>query len=220
MRGAFRRSDGTVALEKVNTLQSDLQRYMLFRQGMSVLDIARQEGADPKMIERSVKTGRGMYEGDQQIRLRDAKYESAIENEKIRNKVRTKVADKLVIKIDELLEGKRPIVETDKLTGLVTIHEITDPDVVAMGIEAAMTVISLKERPMPNQTIVNIQNNQGDGRIGGNELTFEERIERIHGAQMGQPPAVEEEIPAGRQVIEVEGRTIEAEAPVVEEDLF
>lgn len=205
MRAGLSRQEVSVAAkeQRLRKTQDDLRRYLLFiRENKTAAEIADLENVELRIITDSIKRGQVVYQADQHVRLRDAKYESAIDNEKIRASVRKRVANKIVDGIDTLLSGTRVIVETNKLTGEVTFHDVVDPDMIALGLEAACKAISLHERPMPNQTIVNIQNNQGDGAMRPNELTFEERIDRIHAQQTGQPVEADEVIPASRQIIE------------------
>lgn len=208
-------------MTRVDIAQKDLQRYLKFRDGLGIVEIAAMEGIDPKAVQSSLRIGRQMYELEQQMRLRDAKYETAIQNEKLRSRIHKRVADQLIDAIDKLLQGKRRIVETNKATGQVTFHDIDDPEVIAMGIAAAQKAISLEERPTSTGTVVNVlqsTSNEGGGNGQTTDLTFEQRLRTIRAAQVRQIPA-SSETPASRQIIEVEATPVEAEL-VSEEPLF
>lgn len=203
MRMAIRRPDGSVELsEKIEQSYADLDRYTRFKMGESFLQIAEADGLDPEVIKISIRKGRSMYEAGQIIELRDLKHEAAIEAEKIRREVRMRVATKIVDAIDLLLEGKQTVVQVNKLTGEVTFKDYVDPEVLSMGIEHARKIIALEEKPIANQTLVNIQQNTQN--VGGNSLgenrdfSYEERLARIRRAQSGS------EIPMSRRIIEAE----------------
>lgn len=184
MRNAIVKADGTILMDKIDRATADLARYLRFKHGETFLEIAQSEEMDPKKVEISVRAGRQMYEGQQLLELRDLKHRSLIEAERIREKLRIKVADQLIEGIETLLKGERTIVEVNKITGEVTMHKVVDPELIAIGIDKAMKGISLEERPAPNQTTVNIQqNNVNDQSSGSVEYTFEERLARIRQKQ-------------------------------------
>lgn len=178
--------DGTVSITKAEKAGIDLSRYQRFREGESIPEMARRDDVDPATVQRSVRAGQQIYEVQQQLKLRDLKYDTAIENEVLRKALRDKVAVQLVEAIETLLSGKRTVVEVDKITGAVSFKEFTDPDVISLGIDHAIKSLSFAERPASNQTIVNVQQNNnpggGDGSSDG-AGSYEERLERIRSRQ-------------------------------------
>jgi hypothetical protein len=208
MRTGTRRRDGTVALSKIEEGSVDMRRYLLVRDhGMSIVEIAKMDGVPPARIQESIKRGRGMYEAEQQIAYRDAKYESAIENEKFRKKLRQRIDTKLEEAIETLLTGRKIVVGIDPKTGEINTQEITDPETIALGVEAASKILALNEKPASTQVAINMNtqiNNNGDGPRGG-ELTYEDMIDRISERQRG------DRIPKSRQIIEAEATEVAEE---------
>ena len=179
------------SIQKIDTHIKDLDRYMAFRDGKTIVDIAIDEENDPQEIRQSLIRGRAMFDIEQQMRLKDAKYEGAIENEKIRTAVRKAVHEPIVDGLVTLLKGKRTVVEKNKITGEIRTHDVTDPEIIALGIEAARKTISLEEKPVPSQTVVNVQQNVAGGDqiagMGVGGTSYEERLERIRAIQEGKP---------------------------------
>lgn len=190
---------------------SDLDLYMKFREGTTVIDLAISHHKDPKLMEAAVRRGRQIFDMEQNMRLRDAKLEGAIQNEKIRNAVRAKVAADMVSGIKTLLEGKRVAVETNHATGEVTLKEFLDPTVINMGIEQARKAISLEEKPMP-QTVVNVQQNTNTiNEAGGDaQFSFEQRLSKLRERQQQRAP-----VP---NVIDVEAKNVEDDKPPKSEE--
>jgi len=174
----------------------DLQRFQRFTGGESIQEISLQDGIGFEIAKTSVRRGLQMFEAQQQIILKAKRYDAAIENEEIRAEARAKVKHKLVDAIDVLLSGKKTVIEVDRNSGAMVFHEITDPEIIAMGVEAARKMLSMEEKPTPS-TIVNIQqNNNTEGATGVSlGLTFEERLARIQRAQSGEEddPVIEAE---------------------------
>lgn len=204
------------AVDRADRKLRDLDRYMQLRSGATTVHrLADLEGIDPIEIEQSVQRGARQYEAQQQMFLRDAKYRGAIENEQIRSSLRT-LAGKMQEAILLLLSGKRSVVETDKVTGKVTVIDVVDPDVIVRGVEAFRKAISLEEKAGPN-TLINVQQNNAEGggeiRVG---MTYEERLDEIQKAQSRQA------LPASRQIIEAEVvQPVVADAAVADtEELF
>ncbi len=205
MRSATKRSDGSLEISKSDRMVADLARYLRFKHGESIIDIAQSEGTDPEAVKISVRKGRNMYEAEQILKLRDLKHTALIETEEIRRDIRRRISKQLVDSVERLLQGKRTVVEVNKLTGEVTLHEIVDPEVISMGIEHARKSISLDEKPAANQTTVNIQQNNGagDGSISV-ESSYEQRLARIRARQIG---------PASQRVIDVQADEVSESEP-------
>ncbi len=211
MRTAVVRKDGSLDISKeIEKTSIDLRRYLRFRDGETLLQIAESDQLTPDAVKISLRIGRQMHEASQMLTLRDLKYTGAIETEQIRQQVRDSVKDKIVSAVDQLLTGKRTIVETETATGKVTLHEIVDPEVISMGITHARKIVSLDEKPAANQTTVNIQNNQNNSGseaptpVGG--LSYEDRLRNIRSAQ------------TNKRVIEAEFET-SAEEPAEADNL-
>ena len=186
MRTAVERPDGSLEISrKIDQAQTDLDRYLRMRAGETVVQIAASDRVDVETVLKSCRKGRGMFEAQQLLEIRDLKHEGALETEKIRRDVREKIKDKLIPAVEKLLEGKRQVAEVNKVTGQVTIREFDDPDVITMGIEQARKLISLDEKPSP-QTLVQIQqNNVNQESTPSREGSFEERLTRIRQKQAG-----------------------------------
>lgn len=188
MRTGHLRKDGSVdlSLERQTKLTS-LNRYLRFKAGESIIEIAQKDNLEIEIARLSIATGRKMYESEQILILRDLKYTSAIEGERIRTETRIRVAPQIIDGLELLLKGKRKHVSVRKSTGEFIFVEVDDPEMISMGIEHARKILSLDERPAQNQTVVNIQNNQQnitEGNQGGSTgLSYEERLKRIQNAQ-------------------------------------
>lgn len=193
------RKDGSVDISKeVIKANVDLRRYLRFKDGETLLEIAEADNITPDAAKISLRIGRNMHEAGQLLVLRDLKYTGAIETEEIRAKVRASVSEKIVTAVDQLLTGERTVVETNLVTGQVTLHKIVDPEVVSMGITHARKIVSLDEKPAANQTTVNIQQNNnsgsGDGPVSVGGLSYEDRLRNIRLAQTSQR-VIDTEIP-------------------------
>lgn len=189
MRTGELRKDGTVSVSlAVKNHLTDLNRYLRFRAGETFADIAIIDNITPEAAKNSVSTGRRMYEAEQLIELRDLKHQSAIATERIRKKARERTETLILDGLETLLSGKRTIASIRKSDGEIIIQEITDPEVISLGLEHARKIISIDERPAQNQTYVNIQNNQqniNEGSQGPAAMSYEERLKRIRNAQVG-----------------------------------
>lgn len=214
LRSGEQRPDGSVALSSIDKTLRDLERFHRFQSGEDMVTIASRDGLSVDAIKTSVRRGWNMFEAEQQIKLKHLKYQAAIANEEIRSDVRERVKNDIVTAIQGLLKGERTIAEVSRATGEVTLHTYIDPEMVALGIEAARKTISLEEKPSVGGTVVNIQqNNMGDGGGGGGGASYEERLERIKLEQSGIV-----EIPAGRQIYEVQATEVSATPDVEKSD--
>ncbi len=187
MRDAIERQDGSLEISRaVQDHLVDLNRYLRFRAGETFADIALKDNITPDAVKACVRRGRGMYEAEQIIELRDLKHQSAIASERIRKDVREQTQTMVVDGVIKLLHGKRTLSSINKMTGDILTKEIDDPDVISMGVEHAIKIIGLAERPAQSQTFVNIQNNQqnvSEAPVGSTALSYEERLQRIRKAQ-------------------------------------
>lgn len=207
--------DSEIALSAIDRSLTDMTRYMLFRNGDSILEMARREGLKPENIARSVRAGHAMYEAEQQMKLRDARIEGALENEKIRENLRYGLSQKIMNALTWMLTGKMEETEIDPVTGnKKVIREWVDPEIISKGLEHARKLTSLEEKPMPSQTVVNIQqNNVGSDVVGGGGNSYEERLERIRRMQDGQPVTPAPEVPMSRRIIETTAQEVQEDTP-------
>lgn len=200
MRTGELRKDGTVSVSlAVKNHLTDLNRYLRFRAGETFADLAIADDITPEAAKLSVSTGRRMYEAEQLIELRDLKHQSAIATERIRKKARERTETLILDGLETLLSGKRTIASIRKSDGEIITQEITDPELISLGLEHARKIISIDERPAQNQTYVNIQNNQqniSESGQGAAAMSYEERLKRIRNAQTGIPSANEQIIEA------------------------
>jgi hypothetical protein len=188
MRTVEQKPDGTLELSPLKRELVDVERFLKMKGGMSITDIAKAESIPIERAERSVRQGAKMYEAEHQIRLRDAKYQSAIDNEKIRTDLRKRVTKQLIDSVETLLKGEKTVVEINKETGEVTFHTITDPEMIALGVEAASRILSLPEKAGPSMILNLQQNNMLDQLPGvGMGMSYEERLSAIQEAQANNP---------------------------------
>lgn len=206
------------SLERVEKKSKDLERFLSHREGVTVMDIAKRDRIDPASAESSIRRGSRIFEGEQQMQLRSAKYDNAIAAEKLRTDTHKSIATIFVDAIKTLLQGKRTIVEKNKLTGQITMHEITDPEIIAIGLAAARKTLSLEEKVGPSMVFNFQQNNMGEpgSEAGGGAMTYEERLERIQAAQSGHP------VPKSREIIETHAKDVTPQptnVEIVDDDL-
>lgn len=187
MRSGELRKDGSIEIStQIQTHLTDLNRYLRFKAGQTMAEIAIDDRVLPETVKTSVLRGRKAYESEQILVLRDLKYTSAVEGEKIRTETRIRVAPQIIDGLELLLKGKRVHVSVQKSTGEFLTMVVDDPEMISMGLEHARKILSLDERPAQNQTVVNIQNNQqniNESPQGSSGLSYEERLKRIRGAQ-------------------------------------
>jgi hypothetical protein len=160
----------------------DVHRFESFREGQTVEEIAERENVCPSTVRSSIQRGAARDQMLRMIELIELKIDAAIENERIRQRIREEHSQRLIKAIEVLLSGKRSVLITHPVTGKVTIQEIIDPDVIAMGIEQVIKILGLEEKPVPNPINVNIQNNQLESRMD-TDLFYEDRLARIRAAQ-------------------------------------
>jgi hypothetical protein len=193
---------------KIDEASVDVRRYKMVRDHeMTIVEVATIDQVTPAVVQESVKRGRAICEVEQQMALRDARFESALENEKLRKRLRKKLdKNQLEEAIDALLTGEKIVVGIDPKTGEIHTEKIIDPETLAMGIEAASKILGLNEKPASTQVAINMntQINNNDGSRAG-ELTYEDMIDRIHERQRGAP------IPASRQIIETQATEVTEE---------
>lgn len=221
MRTGIQRRDGTVELSKrIADALVDYKRYIKHQGGMSALEIAEEEQVGPERIAQSIKNGRAMYEADEEIRLRDLKYSAEIDNEKAKRIVRKRIANKIADYIEKLLDGKRQVVETNKVTGEITVHDVFDPALVVLGLEQFRKATDFDRRPAP-QNIFNFQQNNNnlnpDGISADGETSYEEQIQRIRQQQDGDDNVIDAEITSSTPA-ELSAPVQSVEAELVTED--
>jgi hypothetical protein len=197
---------------KIERAHVDLLRYLDFRDLGSYVQVAEKWQISPETAKLSIRNGQRMHESQQQLQLRQLKYDGALTNETIRQEIRDFIQspddagppkNRLIAAIQTLLKGERPVVSD--IGGQKVVQYIIDPEVVAMGLKELREAISLAEKPAQNQTTVNIQQNNmgGEGSAAGGDLTYEDRLARVRARQRGERP-----------VIEAQARTIEDVKPV------
>ena len=189
LRTAVQLSDGHIQVsDQVSGKIADLERYEKFSQGMEISQIAKEEGRDPEFIAKSIKQGQLIFEQGQEIRLRDLRYRAELINEQAKSEIRMESIPEGKKAVKSLLEGKRTVVECNKITGEVVLHEIRDPDVQVQGLEQLRKMIDFDKKPTP-QTVVNIQqNNQNNSDSGprnsSGDRSYEDSIARIRRQQL------------------------------------
>ena len=189
MRAVVQLSDGRPELnDKITGKIRDVERYEQFIHGKELSQIAREEGVDPDDIAASVCRGQDIYEVGEQIRLRKLRFDAEVNNEEAKRDIRSDSIPEAKKVVKSLLKGKRPVIETNKITGEVTVSEITDPEVQISGLEQLRKMIDFDKKPTA-QTIVNIQqnnqNNSGDGpRNKSGDRSYEDSIARIRRQQL------------------------------------
>lgn len=190
MRDARRLGDGSLQVsEEVAGFAIHRSRYKRFMDGLTFEEIAQQDNVMVGTVKQSINQGRAIEEAAELIKIRALKHRSAIETEILRRDIRKETSALIVLGLRTLLEGKKTVPEINPVTGVVTMHEYVDPEVVAMGIEQTAKILSMQEKPAQSQTFVNIQNNQNNlGADGGpatsSAITYEERVRRIRTVQL------------------------------------
>lgn len=182
-------SDGTLSVsEEVSGFEIHRSRYKRFMDGLTFEEIALDDNVTVGTVKQSINQGRAIEEAAELIKIRALKHRGAIETEKLRADIREETAPLIILGLKTLLEGKKTVPEINPVTGVVTMHEYVDPEVVAMGIEQTAKILSMQERPAQSQTFVNIQNNQNnlgaDGPATSSAITYEERVRRIRTVQL------------------------------------
>jgi hypothetical protein len=189
MRGVRFDPDGKPEVSTALTQFSrDRDRYDRFRAGESVADICVKDGIEPEKALKSISQGRRMVEAEQILELRDLNHSSAVAIARLKTKARVQNETLLLDGLEKLLKGERTVASVLKETGEIVTRDITDPEVISMGIEHARKIFSIDERPTQNTTTVNIQNNQQNvtenyGGEGSAALSYEERVKRIRNSQ-------------------------------------
>lgn len=202
-RTARRAPGGELIISAIDKQLKDMDRYIKFRDGVSIVQQAIDEHMSPDAIQSSVSRGRSMYDGEQQMRWRDARIQSMIENEKIRSEIRARVGDKLIAAIEKLIEGNQTVPQVNPVTGEVVLRTYVDLTIVEKGVEQARKVLSLESSG--SQTTVNIQqNNNSNNMNGGSGYSYEDRITRIREAQESSRA----ERPEPENVIDVESTEV------------
>ena len=173
--------------ESVNVL-----RLRRFKAGETADEIAQSEGVRVDTVLYGLRRAEERKQMLFMWKLMDLRLEGAIENERIRKRIRRDLSEKLIKAVDCLLSGKRAVIARNPNTGEIIVHDTIDPEVIAMGVEQARTLLSLEEKPAPNPIYVNIQNNAGDSAEGrtDKDWSYEERIDRIRqekGFSTGKP---------------------------------
>jgi hypothetical protein len=182
--------DGSMEISiAVAKFSKDRDRYDRFTAGEAIADIAVTDDITPEKAIMSVRQGGMMAEAEQMLELRGIKHASALAVEKLRTKARIQNETRILDGLETLLKGKRTITSIDKETGQILTEVIDDPEVISMGLEHARKILSIDERPAPNQTIVSINNNQqnnfGESQ-GPKAETYEERLKRIRNRQLSE----------------------------------
>lgn len=182
MRSGKKNPDGSITLAtKIETASVDLNRYFRNQDGESLTEIAAKDNITPHQCTISIRNGANMHEAQQLIRLKALKMEGLLQNEVGRRNLR-ELIPQIRPKVEQLLGGKRTMVEVNKQTGEHRTYEIEDPDVIALGLQLLQKLISMEEKPAASQTTVNINQNNMNVDTGGQgtvELTFEERLAKV-----------------------------------------
>jgi hypothetical protein len=134
----------------------DVLRFERFREGQTIEEIAESESVCPSTVRSSIHRGAARERMLKMFHLIELKIDGAIENERIRQRIREEHAERLIKAIEVLLSGKRSVLVTHPITGKVTIHEIIDPDVIVMGIEEVIKILGVMEKPVPNPILFNM----------------------------------------------------------------
>lgn len=200
MRSAHQHPDGSIEISKaITTFSKDRDRYDRFRAGEPIPDICIVDGISPEEALKSIRRGRLPVEAEQLLELRDLNHTQALAIARLRANARIRSETLVLDGLERLLTGKRT--ETTVLKdGQVVTREVVDPEVISMGLEHAIKIMSIAERPAQNSTIVNVQHNQqnnyGDTPSGPTAQTYEERLKRIRSRQLGEKKAEPEVLEA------------------------
>ena len=131
----------------------DVLRLGRFKAGETVEEIAESEGVTPGTVLAGVQRAQKRKEMFLLFELVDMKLQGALDNERIRHRIRSELSEKLVSALELLLSGKRTIIISNPITGEIVAEEIIDPEVIAIGIEQVIKIISIEQRPeQPMQT--------------------------------------------------------------------
>lgn len=171
-------------LDKPLDTSRDFQRYLsLIEEGLSVAEIAARDGITEKHAATSIAQGQKIAEMRFARELMHLRSESALDIEKQRKSIRKKLSGKVEAALATLLEGKRAIVEVDKITGKVTLHEITDPEILALGIEQFRKTTSMEEKPAAPTTVINNVQQNNTNTQNNTKYNFEDRVSQIRKQQ-------------------------------------
>lgn len=201
MRSAHQHPDGSIEISKaITTFSKDRDRYDRFRAGEPIPDICIVDGISPEEALKSIRRGRLPVEAEQLLELRDLNHTQALAIARLRANARIRSETLVLDGLEKLLKGERTVASVLKETGEIITKEITDPEVISMGLEHAIKIMSIAERPAQNSTIVNVQQNQqnnyGDTPSGPTAQTYEERLKRIRSRQLGEKKAEPEVLEA------------------------
>lgn len=202
----------------------DLSRYYRFQAGESEFDIAAKDEIDVKVAMNSIQRGQ-QFEGERQKSiLTRLRFDAAVTNENLRNKVRNRLEGTFVDALEKLLIGEKCVVERAK-DGKVTIHKYTDPDILSKGIEQYRKTTTMEEKATNMQPLVfnlNQQNNltptddQDEPKNRPNErYNFEDRIAKIRRAQRESGEVVSESVEG--TLVDDEPEEIEVQEAATEE---
>lgn len=176
---------------------SDVVRSQRFDKGATLEEIATEDGLDVRIAELSVRRGHKVEVMRMAHRINKLKLKAQLDNEELRDKIRSRLGDKLLQAIESMLEGQQVIVSKDKETGAILTETITNPKIQAVGVEQFRKAVSLEEKPAPPQTIVNVQQNNSTPSASSEGLDFESRLRAIRQKQretaIKGEPAIEAE---------------------------
>jgi hypothetical protein len=174
----------------------DLDRYERYRGGETIQKIAVADHVQEPTARASIRAGEVIAERALMRKLGDKKLKGALKNEEIREEVRDKLGVKFLASLEKLLDGTRVVVQRNKDTGQITMHEIADPEIMAQGVEQFRKVTSLEEKPAA-QTVVNVQ--QNNTQLSGERIDFESLLARVKGWDR---PVVQQGVVIDAEVVE------------------
>jgi hypothetical protein len=120
----------------------DTRRLRRFRAGEQLDQIAESEGVRPRAVRSSIRRALADEQNLQSVKWREMKRHEEKEKAR-RQRVLMEHAPKVMRGIERRIEGKRTIVEVNKITGKVTKHTVTDIDTIAVGVRLAIRFTEL-----------------------------------------------------------------------------
>lgn len=175
-----------------------LERYRRFNEGESVPEIAEKDGVKEATVVESINQGRQMEKMAAQRKITEIRLRGALENEKLREKLRQRLGDHLINAYEEMLKG-----EFEVMVGENAVM-VKNPNIMLKAAAEVRAAISLAEKPAAAQTsIVNVQQSNTSVRSDGS-LDFESLAARIRSRQ-SEPEAIDVEPESEEEEWELDG---------------